>query len=91
MTEVFKKIIGMLIAENQNFELVKYDNCCAILKYDSNADVIYLVMDDPLNLHHYKPVFAYQGQEFTFDTPEEYIKTIHIFNSLYELDKTTLR
>lgn len=91
MTEIFKKIIGILIAENQGFELIKYDNCCAILKCDSNTDVIWLVMDDPLNLHNGEPVFAYQGQEFTFNTPEEYIKAIHIYNSQYELDKTTLR
>lgn len=91
MTEIFKKILGMLIAENQEFELVAYEKCKAIMRCDpKTTDVIWVLVDDPLWIFEEKaPLLAFEGDEKFFQTAEEYVKEIHLCNSLYAIKRLT--
>lgn len=91
MTEIFKKILGMLIAENQEFELIAYDNCRAIMRCDpKTADAIWMLMDDPLGMFPEKaPVLAFEEEENFYHSAEEYVKRIHLCNSIWAIKHLT--
>lgn len=91
MTEIFKKILGMLIAENQEFEIVSYEKCKAIMRCDpKTADVIWVLMDDPLGMFPEKaPVLAFEGKEEFCDTAERYVELIHRYNTMWEIKHLT--
>lgn len=89
MPDIFKKIIGMLMAENQRFEIQHGIMSDRLVRYNSAGDIIWMIYvdylfhtDDEVKMVIYNPETKTQFTR-TYETAEVYLYNIHWVNALY--------